>query len=329
MTDEKKVLVEDIVPEPTKTNDHKGIIEITLDDGVKVKAVGLVYGVEHTIRGEGFTANLFLDHYNQRIRVSYYEGANIGEMIEKVRYIAEANNYDKIIFKASQTDWQHFLPHGYVLEAVIKFFHHGKSAYVMSKFRSQERLTSQSLMSEILLIENLMSVPSKLGNRTLADGYECRLARREDVPAMAKLYSEIFQSYPSPLSHEAYLETVFQKNNIFSVIYHGNELVSAASAELNPTAKAAELTDCATLKEHRGRGLMTVILERLEQELMERKYICGFTMARARSFGMNQVFYNMGYVFMGRLINNCDIYGAYEDMNIWVRDLRKKEPPKS
>jgi hypothetical protein len=46
-------------------------------------------------------------------------------------------------------------------------------------------------------------------------------------------------------------------------------------------------------------------------------------MARARSFGMNMVFYQLGYEFNGRLVNNCDIHGGYEDMNIWVKDLRR------
>jgi len=43
---------------------------------------------------------------------------------------------------------------------------------------------------------------------------------------------------------------------------------------------------------------------------------------------MNRVFYNLGYEFMGRLVNNCDIQGAFEDMNIWVRSLRSvdREP---
>ena len=66
---------------------------------------------------------------------------------------------------------------------------------------------------------------------------------------------------------------------------------------------------------------MTHLLRMLERELEKRGYLCAYTMARARSFGMNAVFYGMGYEFMGRLVNNCDIYGAYEDMNIWVRRL--------
>lgn len=324
-TSQTKSLIEDIKPLSSKKTPQRGIVELSLSGGIKVKAVGLVYGIEHNIQGEGFSANLFLDHYNQRIRVTYYEGTNIDELVMRVRELAEANNFDKIVFKASEKDWQLFLPHGYVLEAVIKYYLQGKSAFVVSKFRSQERLTSNSLMEEVLLIEQIMSKAAKVEDRAIPEGYTCRLATRDDIPALAALYDDIFASYPSPLSHLEYLETVFQKMNIFGVITHEGKIIAAASAELNPAHKAAELTDCATLKAHRGKGLMTIILRKLELELISREYQCGFTMARARSFGMNNVFHTLGYEFMGRLVNNCDIYGAYEDMNIWVKPLKRKK----
>ena len=73
---------------------------------------------------------------------------------------------------------------------------------------------------------------------------------------------------------------------------------------------------------------MSHLLEILENEIAHEGYICAYTMARARSFGMNNVFYRLGYEFLGRLVNNCDIYGAYEDMNIWVRNLIEAPPRK-
>ena len=114
---------------------------------------------------------------------------------------------------------------------------------------------------------------------------------------------------------------MFGEGTVFAVCRHRGVIVAAASIELHAADLAAELTDCATVVSHRGRGLMTHLLRYLEQELERRSYLCAYTMARARSFGMNAVFHDMGYEFMGRLVNNCDIYGTYEDMNIWVRRL--------
>jgi beta-lysine N6-acetyltransferase len=320
---EKRRLIEDVKPVPVKQRAQTGVVELQLSEDQSLRAVGVVYGVEHTIRGEGYEARLFLDQYNQRIKILNYNAENFRGMVQNLRWIAEANGFDKIIAMASRQDWRMFLRFGYVLEAVIKYYLNGEDAYVMSKFRSQERLSSGSLMEEILLIENIMDEPRVQEVRSLPQGMRIRMARQEDVPNLISLYQDIFETYPSPLIHASYFETIFQKESIFALCEQDGTIVSAASAELYPEHKAAELTDCATRKQFRGLGLMRQILEFLEQELCRRDYICSYTMARARSYGMNNVFYRLGYDFLGRLVNNCDIYGAYEDMNIWVRDLRE------
>lgn len=324
-TDEKpRAWVNDIKPVVTKERAQQGIVEIMLDAEQSVKLVGVVYGLEHTISGEGFKARLMLDHYSQRIKIMSYEASNLQALILRVRALAEANGFDKITCMAPRRDWRTFLRFGYILEAVLANYLAGEDAYIVSKFRSQERLTSHRLMEEILFIEKVMETPNDAPARPLPENHHIRLARHEDIPALIELYGAIFESYPSPLVHASYLETVFQKETIFAVCTEGDTIVAAASAELAEEHRAAELTDCATQPEARGRGLMTHLLAFLEDELDSRNFICAYTMARARSFGMNNVFYRLGYLFSGRLVNNCDIYGAYEDMNIWVKDLRRR-----
>ncbi|MBL8743286.1 MAG: putative beta-lysine N-acetyltransferase [Myxococcales bacterium] len=315
-------LVADIKPAPSKARASLGVVEITLDETSTVKAVGVVYGLEHSISGDGYEAKIFLDQYSQRIRVISYRAQRFDQLILRLRWLAEANGFDKIICMATHGDWQTFLRFGYVLEAVVKYFHSGEDAFVVSKFRSQERLSSPNLMEEILLIERLMAAPAGSSRaRPLPPGHVLRAADRRDIPSLIRLYDEIFESYPSPLLHESYLQTVFEEDTLFAVCCVDEKIVAAASAELHHDDRAAELTDCATRPEARGLGLMTHILRHLEGELARREYVCAYTMARARSYGMNNVFWHLGYEFMGRLVNNCDIFGAYEDMNIWVRDL--------
>lgn len=326
MPDSSRPLVEDIKPTPTKHRSPLGVVDLTLAEGQSVKIVGVVYGLEHEIRGEGFHARLFLDQYSQRIRVLQYEAQDLGAMILAIRWLAEANGFDKILVMASREDWQEFLRYGYVLEAVLKYFHNGADAFVVSKFRSQERLTSPTLMEEILLIEKLMAEEAPAEPSAPPAGCTLRLATQQDVPQLLELYESIFETYPSPLIYPSYFQTIFQKDSLFAVCTMEGRIVAAASAELHPHERAAELTDCATRREARGHGIMTHLLRLLERELLARKYICAYTMARARSYGMNNVFLRLGYKFMGRLVNNCDIFGAYEDMNIWVRDLRALEP---
>ncbi len=314
-------LVPDIKPVPTKPRSPLGVVELVLGDGQTVKAVGVVYGLEHRLETEDFRAELFLDQYNQRLRVLNYEAKDVAELVMALRKLADANGFDKIIVMASHDDWQAFLRFGYVLEAVLEYYHGGEDAFVVSKFRSQERLDSPNLMDETLLIEQITAREIS-ARKSVPEGYTIRLARREDIFSLLDLYQEIFDSYPSPLKHASYLEHIFQKESLFAVCVHDGAVVAAASAELMPGQRSAELTDCATRKEARGKGLMSHLLLRLEEELCRRAYVCAYTMARGRSYGMNSVFFQLGYEYTGRLINNCDIYGAYEDMNIWVKDLR-------
>ncbi len=315
-------LVPDIKPSPAKQRTPLGIVELTLAPGQVLKCVGVVYGVEHRIQGAGFEALLFLDQYNQRIKVLSYQAVDYSELVLALRWLAEANGFDKIIAMGTHEDWQQFLRFGYVLEAVVRHYHSGEDAYVVSKFRSQERLTSSSLMEEILLIERIMAEHDGVVPATpLPANVKLRMATQSDLLQLVEIYGEIFETYPSPLMHASYLQAILQTESLFAVCTIDDRIVATASAELHPSDLAAELTDCATRVEARGKGLMTHLLRRLELELSARGYICAYTMARARSYGMNVVFCRMGYTFMGRLVNNCDIFGAYEDMNIWVRRL--------
>lgn len=36
---------------------------------------------------------------------------------------------------------------------------------------------------------------------------------------------------------------------------------------------------------------------------------------------MNRVLVQHGYAYSGRLVNNCDICGGFEDMNLWAKEL--------
>lgn len=296
---------------------------VFLETGEKKTLAALQYAVERDLEGPNFEAKISLDYQNQRIRVLDYEGKNLKELVLNLRELAEKNQFDKIIFMAKEDDWESFLTHGYNLEAIIKYYHQGENAYVMSKFRSQERLTSPKQMDETLLIETLMENPPQVNHQSLPEGHEIRLATREEIPALAKLYGRVFESYPTPLGHTEYIEKVFEVSSLFSVVTYEEEIVAAASAEFLSKLKSAEITDCATHPDHRKKGLMTVIVQFLEDELRKRDYICSFSMARAKSYGMNQIFYNLNYQYMGRLINQCDIFGDFEDMNIWAKKLRK------
>jgi putative beta-lysine N-acetyltransferase len=131
----------------------------------------------------------------------------------------------------------------------------------------------------------------------------------------------VFQVYPTPLHDPEYVKKTMKEGTIYYVFFCQGKIVSAASAEVNSFYKNAELTDCATLTEHRKYGLMKIILRELEGELKRQGIFCAYSIARSLSFGMNAVLFQLGYKYRGRLMNNCYIYDKLENMNMWVKHL--------
>jgi putative beta-lysine N-acetyltransferase len=85
------------------------------------------------------------------------------------------------------------------------------------------------------------------------------------------------------------------------------------------------MTDFATLPEARGKGLAGVLLSEMEKNMQRERIATAYTIARARSFGMNVVFARAGYTFAGTLVNNTNIAGGLESMNVWYKQLLHPE----
>lgn len=319
-------LRDEALPKPIRRNRQLGNVQLVLDEGETTEILGIVYGLAHQIKTKDYRLRVFLDHYNRRLKVLEYKATNYRPMLEKLDFLAAANRFDKITFQAAKGDWEVFLRYGYVLEGLLKHVRRGKTAYMVSKFKSQRRLQSRGLMKEIELIELIMKRDKRVEEPTLPDGYFLDYAREDDIDGMLTLYRRVFKTYPSPLTYREYLMSVLHRDAIFRVIRNEEgDVVAAASAELQPSQLSAELTDCATHPDERGNGLMTVLLKALEDDLRREGYLCAYTMARAPSYGMNAAFHSLGYEFNGRMVNNCDIFGDFEDMNLWVKSLRQKK----
>ncbi|MCA9508036.1 MAG: putative beta-lysine N-acetyltransferase [Myxococcales bacterium] len=326
MAAESNTLIDDIRAKRSRPRSKMGKVSLTIDKDQRVKVVGAVYGIYYSIEEEDFCADLYLDHYNQRLKLSNISGRNYKKLFKRILLIAHENNFDKILAVEKEENLKLFLQHNFIIEAKIdNFYNPNVSAYFLALFLSDDRKKSQlEEVEENLLLKVKKHAPLKINPKTHSL-YTFRQARREDIPKLLSLYRKVFESYPSPLIHNDYLEFIFAKESIFYVAVENNSLenniVAAASAELVKGTKAAEMTDCATLKNHRGNGLMINILWQLEKVLKDMNYSCAYTSARARSYGMNFVFHRLGYQYLGRSKNQCDIQGAFEDMNIWSKTL--------
>ena len=180
-------------------------------------------------------------------------------------------------------------------------------------------MNSSYWLQEDEIVASIQAKVIKKDQGTWQDEYVMRKADPKDIHKLAKLYDTVFETYPTPMNESDYIQKVMEEGTIFYVVEHDGHIVSAASAEINAPYGHAELTDCATLPSYRKLGFMHHLILALEKELRSMHIYVFYSLARALSYGMNQVFYQLGYTYTGRFQNNCYIFDKIEDMNLWVK----------
>ncbi|UMZ75195.1 putative beta-lysine N-acetyltransferase [Natranaerofaba carboxydovora] len=318
------------------------IFKLYLDKNTSTNIHGKIYGMDYEIEEKDYYLKVFLDIYNQRVQVLDYEGPDIEGMVKRLDYIAEKNTFGKVYLKAKAYDWEKFLSEGYILEGIFKFYYSGENAYSLAKFFNQERRISYDVEKENEIIKEVTKSSNDVNEieesykGKAPEGYVLRYATYEDLDKIAELYDRVFETYPIPLNQKLYLERLMDSEVLFMVIAKKaneqdkdedetlieDEIVSVASADMHHNHLTAEMTDCATLPEERGKGHMGYLMKALEKEMIKQNMISLFSLARAKSPGMNLIFHRFDYSYCGRLIKNCNIYGNFENMNLWVKKLQ-------
>ncbi len=275
------------------------------------------------IEGEGFAAKVFLSPLNQRIQVLSYEAHNVRPLVSDFEDIARQAGFGKIFLKAPVKDKARFQEAGMCAEATIDGYFNGRPAVVMSLFLNEKRRQRPHAEDQDAIMAKIRERPVNSSVPALPEGYEMFPSGLQDAQEIALLYAEVFASYPFPITDPDYITSTMKSNVLYRIVRDSKgTLVGAASAETSPELHNAEMTDFATLPSQRGLGLAQHILAALEKDMAERDISNLYTIARARSAGMNRVFYNRDYELTGTLVNNCHIAGQFEDMHIWCKSLR-------
>lgn len=273
------------------------------------------------VAGDGFAAEVVVSHFNQRLQVISHTGPKLPEMIQALTEESSGRGFGKVFMKATPSDQPALEGAGMVAEAsIVDYFGVDEPAVVMSAFLNEERQQQPVLAKQEDILEAITVRPPDASVPPLPAGYEMSVAGPGDAKELAALYREVFASYPFPITSPRYLRETMASHVVYRVIRdESGAVVAAASGEMNLEYRNAEMTDFATLPSQRGVGLAQHLLAALEGDMEERKIRQLYTIARARSAGMNRVFYNRGYEHTGTLVNNCHIAGRFEDMHVWCR----------
>jgi putative beta-lysine N-acetyltransferase len=260
--------------------------------------------------------------FNDRVYLMKLSPEEYSEILSRVEEMAEENGYSKIFSKIPSSAKDYFQETGHVEEAYVPGMYNGdEGASFMAKFLSDERENEQSPDVVESVISTALSKLNTPKDVKLSGDEDCFVCTEGDVREMARIYERVFPSYPFPIQDPEYLLKTMQENLVYFGIRNSGKIVALASCEMDVENSNVEMTDFATLPEYRGRGYSYYLLKKMEAKMREMGIITAYTIARARSYGMNTVFSRSSYSYAGTLVNNTNISGSIESMNIWYKKL--------
>lgn len=261
---------------------------------------------------------ILLDSSNKRLKVRFREELS-EEILDKIKKYSKENDAEKIICYVPEGKQKILKISGFETEGKIYGYFNGEDARCMSFFVKENRKKPCHNKDEISVKKLARKKDQKNKDEKT---YDLRNAQEEDAEKMSVLFKKIFSSYPTPVYDSEYIKQTIKDNYIYKVVYEKDRIVAMASAEINREFMNAEITDCATEPSHRGKGLLSMLVQELEKDLIQEKIFSLYSLSRAANPGINRVLKKSGYEHTGRMIQNCNICGSYEDMNIWSKSTR-------
>lgn len=264
---------------------------------------------------------LYIDEINERIKILKCKNMS-ADNLQKVVEFAQDNKIGKIISNCLTEDWEHYIESGFELEGFIEGYFKGKVALCMSYFSDENRKKIIDYNEKELIVKDCLKKSEPFSFVKNKHNYTIRDANENDVKDMVSLFSEVFSSYPSPVYDEEYIKKTMRNKILYKVAVFEDKVVGIVSADMDRENLNAEITDCVTSTEHRCKGITSNIIHNLEKDLKSMGFVTLYSLSRAINVGVNKVFSKHNYAYNGRLVNNCNICGSFEDMNIWVKTIK-------
>lgn len=259
------------------------------------------------------------DGYSDRVRCDHPPAAAARQLGEALKQLAEDCGRGRVVVLASTDLTAQFEEADFSTEAVIPGFYAGQADCAVLGCTLDPERDELGFSDEVAAVDALLEMTTSEAAAHAPVATE--RATTADAEAIAGLIDDTFEQYPTPSGVPAYIASAIDEGVPFRVVRDGPEVVACASADLVRSARTAELTDCATRPEYRGRGYMQAILLDLMGDLRDMCYPSAFTLARARIPGVNLAFQRLGFELRGRMLRSCRIGGGLEDMNVWSRSL--------
>lgn len=263
---------------------------------------------------------IYVDYTNKRVKIIDLENISV-QNIKRIIHFSSKQHLGKIICNSNLKCFEIFIEAGFHSEGKINGYFEGKDAFCMSYFINSDRKICNNFTKKELLVKQCLDVKDTFIYGGKNSTYCIRNATENDIEEMVKLFSTVFSTYPSPVYDEEFLKETMKKKVLYKVAIYDGKIIGVASADMDKENLNAEITDCATYQDYRGKGILSNIIYSLELDLNKRGFITLYSLSRAINPSINFVLSKHNYKFAGRLVNNCNICGTFEDMNIWVKNI--------
>ncbi len=263
-----------------------------------------------------YNNHIILDYNNSRLKIIDTTNTSKDDWLAIIE-LARSLNFGKIICFCRDKYFEDLQQYGFIIEGQIAGFFDGTDAYCLSLFIDKKRQYSKY---NLLEDEILTKCQTNSSVKDIDDDIIIRDAKKSDINQMIFLFKKVFKTYPSPIFDANYLNEILGKKVLFKIAVKQKEIICIASADIDFVHNNAEITDCCTNPIFRGKGLLTNLIIELEKTLNNSNIGTLYSLSRATEPGINKVLWKMQYKYSGRMLNNCNISGDFEDMNIWVKN---------
>ncbi|MDF1558887.1 MAG: putative beta-lysine N-acetyltransferase [Bacteroidales bacterium] len=261
------------------------------------------------------------DKRSDRVYLINLHRDDFPEIINYIDWLADKFQYTKIFAKVPSKYAPAFFNAGYIIEASIPLFFKGKGDVLfLMKYMTEERHIPEH--DALQAFQDMLIKPATANKKPLDDIFTIRPLKVADINDMITIFKQVFKTYPFPIFEPSFLLKSMQENETrYFGVFHDHNLIAVSSAECNTADKNAEMTDFAVLPKYRGKRLAIHLLSFMEKELVRSDFKTFYTISRLKSLSMNKTFYNSGYKYSGTLIQNTQISGNIENMNVWYKNI--------
>lgn len=264
--------------------------------------------------------------FNDRIYLMKLSKKDFPDILYELDRLALDNKYSKIFAKVPAFAKDEFVNNRYIEEAYIPRFYNGQEdVYFMGKYFSKLRIFESRIkeINEILdIVTSKVKIDTDIDIKLdLRHEFDYIVCNKSHTYQIADIYKKVFETYPFPIYDSEYIAKTMNENFIYFSIQKNGNIVALSSSEMDINSRNVEMTDFTTLPEYRGNGFATYLLYEMENEMINRDMKIAYTISRAISHGINTIFVKMKYKYGGILINNTNISGGLESMNVWYKYL--------